>query len=122
MSLSLLIVAAGSLFYAAATDVTWFWVIGAAVVWIAWVGVNIGIIKVILDLAPKEENAKYLAVYFTFSTVSLALATLLGGALITAEYYRHSFLAAFALRLLAIPILIGVTVRNRNRKIAQKPE
>lgn len=112
MSVCLVIVAGGSLFYYFARPETWFLIFGAAIVWVFWVGVNIGIWKTVLDFASPGENASYLAVYMTLSTLTLALSTLLGGHVIPSGIPRDaeqaSFLLSFVLRLCAVPILLTV--------------
>ncbi len=106
MAWSLFIVSFGSLFYAAADQTTWWLPLGAAILWIFWVGVNIGISKTILDLAPSSDRASYFALYFAVSTLALAVSTLLGGYLFAAaEYDRFAFVLGWILRLLAIPLL-----------------
>ena len=79
---------------------------GAAVLWIFWVGVNIGITKTILDLAPPTERAAYFALYFAVSALVFALSTLFGGHVFSnSEFDRFSFVLSWILRLLAIPLL-----------------
>jgi MFS family permease len=115
MVTSLMIVAAGSLFYYAACPSSWGLLFGAATVWIFWIGVNIGVWKTVLDTAPKGKNADYLAVYITFTTLTLAVFTLLGGYLIPQGFERQGFLWSFVLRLAAVPVL-WLTFRRRSRK------
>ena len=105
MMTSLILAATGSLFYYFAEPETWWLLFGASTVWVFWVGVNIGISKTILDLAPPGRSAGYLAVYFTFATLTFGLFTLFGGHLTPKGFERISFLVSFELRLLAIPIL-----------------
>ena len=106
MSWSLFIVSFGSLFYAVADRSTWWLVFGAAILWIFWGGVNIGISKTILDLAPPTELAAYFSLYFAASTLVFALSTLLGGYFFEdAKFDRLSFVLSWMLRLLAIPLL-----------------
>ncbi len=106
MSICLFIVSFGSLFYAVAQKPTWWLLFGAAVVWIFWVGVNIGISKTILDFAPPSDRAAYFAFYFAATTLTLAVSTLLGGVIFGAAHHdRLSFFVSWILRLLAIPIL-----------------
>lgn len=117
MSICLVVVASGSLFYYFATPGTWFLIYGAAAVWIFWVGVNIGIWKTVLDLAPKGDSNGYLAVYMTLSTLTLAIFTLLGGYFVPRGAVQSSFLLSFVLRLVAVPILFFVFPYNDNKRI-----
>jgi MFS family permease len=106
MSWSLFVVSFGSLFYAVAENSTWWLVLGAAILWIFWVGVNIGISKTILDLSPSTDRAAYFALYFATTTLALALSTLFGGYFFAdAAFDRYSFVLSWILRLLAIPLL-----------------
>lgn len=116
MSFCLVVVACGSLFYFFATPGTWFLIYGAATVWIFWVGVNIGIWKTVLDLAPSGDSNAYLAVYMTFATLTLAVFTLLGGYLIPREAVQSSFFLSFLLRIAAVPILIFVFQYDKKKK------
>lgn len=105
MMSSLILAACGSLFYYFAEPGTWWLLFGAALAWIFWVGVNIGVMKTVLDLAPEGRNSSYLAVYFTLTTLTFALFTLFGGHLIPRGYERLGFLCSFELRLAAVPVL-----------------
>jgi len=87
MSWSLFVVSFGSLMYVVAEPSTWWLLFGAAILWIFWVGVNIGISKTILDLAPPTDRAAYFALYFAVSTLALALSTLFGGYLFAAAQF-----------------------------------
>ena len=79
---------------------------GAVILWIFWGGVNIGITKTSLDLAPPTERAAYFALYFAVSALVFALSTLFGGHVFSsAEFDRFSFVLSWILRLLAIPLL-----------------
>jgi len=106
MSWNLFIVSFGSLFYAVADKSTWWLVLGAAILWIFWVGVNIGISKTILDLAPPTERTAYFALYFAVTTLVFALSTLFGDYCFEdSGFDRLSFVLSGMLRLLAIPLL-----------------
>ncbi|MGL4595108.1 MAG: hypothetical protein ACRCUY_10300 [Thermoguttaceae bacterium] len=105
MMTSLILAASGSLFYYFAEKETWWLLFGAALVWIFWIGVNIGITRTIVDLSPKLDNAPYFAVYFTLSAICFALFTWIGGAITPVGMERTSFLLSFELRLLSVPLL-----------------
>ena len=116
MSWCLFVISFGSLFYAVAEKSTWWLLLCAAILWIFWVGVNIGISKTILDLAPPTERAAYFALYFALTTLIFALSTLCSGYLFaSAEYDRLSFVLSWILRLLAIPLLWWSLGRQQNR-------
>lgn len=127
VSLTLALAASGSLFYFIAEKESWWLVFGAAGCWIFWVGVNIGLSSTVLAIASSESRSSALALYYTATTLSLALFTLLGGALddrlrdvclawwpgaepIT--YQRLSFLIGFTLRLAAIPLFLWAVRRS----------
>ncbi|HBT75452.1 MAG TPA: hypothetical protein DEB39_00685 [Planctomycetaceae bacterium] len=121
VAVSLLIVSAGSLCYGNAEPETWWWIYLAAAAWIFWIGVNIGISDTLLAVAPVEERTSCFALYFTASTLSLALTTLLGGYLLDlfrqAEfpYERCSFLAGWAMRVAAVPLFLWATWKIKSR-------
>jgi MFS family permease len=79
MIVAQLIVATGSLFYLAATPDMWWLLIGAHLVWIAYVALNVGLDNVKLKLAPPENNAPYLAVYQALSDFVNGLTIVAGG-------------------------------------------
>jgi len=128
MCVSLMIVSCGSLCYFFADPSRWWWFYVAAIVWIFWVGVNVGIHSLVLSLSPPENKASGIAIYYTASTFSFAMFTLLGGFLadrfcdsvfvisdwgITWDYAHCSFLASFILRLSAIVLLFLIATRIR---------
>ena len=65
MIVSQLVVATGPLFLFMATRERWWWLVGAYVVWIAYAGLNVGLDNIKLKLAPADNNAPYLAAYYT---------------------------------------------------------
>ena len=115
MMFSLILASGGSLFYYFADQESWWLLFGASTVWIFWVGVNIGITKTILDLAPPEKNADYLAIYFALTTLTFGLFTLFGGHFTPRGFERASFLVSFELRLLAVPMLWFVYRQGQSR-------
>lgn len=113
MCVSILTVSTGSLFYFFADASRWYLVFGAAFVWIFWVGVNVGISTLVLNYSPQEYKASGISVFYTASTLSFALSTLLGGYLADRfqdwvfavpfcteplDYAKFSFLCSFILR------------------------
>jgi Na+/melibiose symporter-like transporter len=82
MFVSQLITATGPLFYLAATpEQTWI-AYGAFLVWIAYVGLNIGLDNIKLKLAPADNNAPYLTVYYAICDLANGVAILAGGLLL----------------------------------------
>ena len=77
-----LLVAAGLLFFAAATPAHWQWLIGAWVLWIAYAGLNVCLPNLILKLAPPQANASYVAAFYAVTGLCYAAYTILGGALV----------------------------------------
>ncbi|TWT88696.1 Major Facilitator Superfamily protein [Pseudobythopirellula maris] len=115
MTLSQLLVATGPLFFWIATPAAPWWVAGAFLVWIAYVGLNVGLDTIKLDLAPAENNAPHLAVYYTLSDLANGV-MLIGGGLMydrlvaggarAEAVYSGLFLAGFVLRLLAVGLIL----------------
>ncbi|MDD3587780.1 MAG: MFS transporter [Thermoguttaceae bacterium] len=123
IAVSLLIVSLGPLCYMVATPAVWQPIIVAALLWIGWIGVNIGMENLSLAWAPEKERSSYIAFYFTAITGSFGLATLLGGWLFdrykdmvvvvpglqwSLDYYRLAFLSGWILRSLGILILLYI--------------
>jgi MFS family permease len=79
MIVSQLVVATGPLFLFMATRERWWWLIGAYVAWIAYAGLNVGLDNIKLKLAPADNNAPYLAAYYTVSDVIFGSSILLAG-------------------------------------------
>ncbi len=76
-----MIVATGPLFFLAASVERRWWLAGAWVVWIAYVGLNVGLTNLTLKLAPPGRNASYIATYFGLTGLCYGLSTIAGGAL-----------------------------------------
>ena len=79
MIVSQLVVATGPLFLFMATRERWWWLVGAYVAWIAYAGLNVGLDNIKLKLAPADNNAPYLAAYYTVSDVIYGSSILLAG-------------------------------------------
>jgi MFS family permease len=79
MLFCLLITAQGPLFYFLATPASWWWFVGAWIAWIAYAGFNIGMPNLMLKIAPRAENADYLAIYYTCTGLCYGVSTLLSG-------------------------------------------
>ena len=120
---SLVIVSCGSLCYFFAEPSTRWLIYVAAFLWIFWVGVNIGISTLVLNLSPPENKASGIAIFYTASTFSFAVSTLFGGYLsdrfrdwvlsvpalgLSWDYAHCSFFASFILRLSAVLFLLWI--------------
>jgi MFS family permease len=77
-----LLVAAGLLFFAAATPVHWQWIIGAWVLWIAYAGMNVCLPNLMLKLSPRESNTPYIAAYYAVTGLCYAASTIIGGTMV----------------------------------------
>ena len=82
MFVSQLLVAAGLLFFAVATPVQWWWLIGAWVLWIAYAGMNVCLPNLMLKLAPRKSNASYIAAFEAASGLCFAASAILGGVIL----------------------------------------
>jgi Na+/melibiose symporter-like transporter len=79
MIVSQLIVATGPLFLFFATPEHWWWLTGAYLVWIAYAGLNVGLDNLKLKLAPADNNAPYLAVYYSVGDFIFGASVLAAG-------------------------------------------
>jgi MFS family permease len=82
MIVSQLLVAAGLLFFAAATPEHWTWFIGAWVLWIAYAGLNVCLPNLMLKLSPEDANVPYIAVFQAVTGLCYAVSTIVGGVLV----------------------------------------
>lgn len=79
---SQLLVATGPLFFLLATAET-KWILAAAYfVWIAYAGLNVGLPKLMLDLAPAARNAPYISLYYALGGLFNGLGIVTGGVLL----------------------------------------
>ena len=121
MIVCLLLCAQGPAFYLAATPETWWWIIGAWVVWIAYAGMNVCLPNIILKLSPADSNAPYIAMYYAVTGLCYALNTILGGYLsdrfrdatfqfggTVFDYYDAIFLLGWIARTLGVLVLLIV--------------
>ena len=106
LALGYLIVAQAPLFYFLASAARPWWIIGAAICWIAWVGANVSMPNLLLKIAPRQFNAAYIALFYAATDLCHGLSMLAGGALFDRfgkitnigygwNYYQASFLAAW---------------------------
>jgi predicted MFS family arabinose efflux permease len=119
---SLMLVAQAPLFYFLASPQRPWWVIGAWVMWIGWVGLNIGQPNLMLKLAPRQTNTPYIALWFTATGLFYAASTILGGMLLdrysgasftwlgrwVLDYYQTAFLLSWIFRSLGVLVLLLV--------------
>jgi len=75
---SQLIVSTGLLFYWMATPADPWPIAGAWIVWIAYVGLNVGLVNLMLKLSPAEASA-YIAAYFGLTGLVYGFSTVVGG-------------------------------------------
>lgn len=119
---SMLLVAQAPLFYFLATEQQPWWIVAAWAMWIAYVGLNIGLPNLMLKLAPRESNTPYIAVWFTVTGLCFAGSTLLGGTLLDRygdvmftcpgayrlDFYHAAFLLGWLARSLGALLLLLV--------------
>lgn len=134
IALSLLVVSSGQLCYLYATPTCWYPIIGAAVIWCCWVGVNIGIQNLTIILAPASQRTSYIALYYTLTTLTFGLATLAGGTLfdwfkttrvllpfvgMEVGYYEIAFVSGWVLRSAGVLFLLWGWSLSRRYLIEQ---
>ena len=88
---SVLLIAQAPLFYFLSTPQQPWWIAGAWVMGVAWIGVNIGEPNLTLKLAPQRASTSYIAVWFTATGLSVAAGMILGGVLFD-RYQAATFL------------------------------
>ncbi|MBN2216264.1 MAG: hypothetical protein JW719_02695 [Pirellulales bacterium] len=122
LMVSVLLVAQGPLFYLLAAPAHPWWIVGAWVVWIAYVGLNVALPNLMLKLAPAESNLPYISVYYTVSGLCYAASTIVGGLLCdrlagvavampggaTWDGLACLFFAGWILRMFAAVVLLAV--------------
>jgi predicted MFS family arabinose efflux permease len=124
LALGYLIVAQAPLFYFFATPARPWWVVGAWICWIAWIGANIGMPNLLLKIAPQRSNASYIALFYAATGLCHGLSTLGGGALFDRyskstglwywgwNYYQTAFVLAWAGYLVGVVLLMIVVRAN----------
>ncbi|MEN6367319.1 MAG: MFS transporter [Thermoguttaceae bacterium] len=93
MIVSQLLVAAGLLFFAAATPAHWGWFLGAWVFWVAYAGLNVCLPNLMLKLSPDRSNATHIAAFQAVTGLCYALSTIAGGAMVDAHLSQRLVLA-----------------------------
>jgi MFS family permease len=114
---SQLVVATGPLFLFMATRETWWWLLGAYLAWIAYAGLNVGLDDIKLKLAPSDNNAPYLAAYYSASDLIFGSSILLAGWMFdrledrgfnTLSIYAGTFLVGWIGRTLVAALLVPI--------------
>ena len=105
MLLSTLVVATGPLFYFLATPEHWQWYLGAWVVWIWFVGLNVGLYYLILKFSGPGRRTAYVATYETCTGFAYGCGALVGGLL---TEYLTTLPAAFCLMLRSEPGMLSI--------------
>jgi len=117
MIVSLLVVGVGPLLFIAATPDHWWWLVGAYVVWTAYAGLNVGFDNAKLKLAPPDNTAPYLAVYYALADFVFAVMTVASGLCIDwlvgaghdqTKVYAGVFFVGFLGRMLGVPLLMAI--------------
>lgn len=115
MILSQLVVATGPLFLFLATRGQWWWILATYAAWIAYAGLNVGLDNIKLKLAPTENNAPYLAAYYSASDIVYGPSILLAGwtfdrledrGFNTLSIYAGTFLLGWVGRTLVAALLV----------------
>jgi predicted MFS family arabinose efflux permease len=130
MMVSLLLVAQGPLFYFLATPEQPWWLAGAWLVWVAYVGLNVCLPNLMLKLSPGESNTPYIAAYFAVTGLCVAVSTIVGGVLFDLlgntsmrwfgggpemDYYQWVFLFGWITRMLGVLVLLLVVEEGGRR-------
>jgi MFS family permease len=134
MAGALLVVAAGPLFYLAASPERWWWFLGAWVVWIAYAGLNVCLPNLLLHTAPRSADTPHIAAYYAVTGLVYAGSTMLGGSLFDAlreasftlalpggaslDHYGLLFLAGWLLRSLSVVLLLVLVREPAERRRA----
>ena len=104
---SLLVIAQGPMFYFLATPERPWWIAGAWVCWIAWVGLNVGLPNLMLKIAPRESATPYIATWFAAAGLCHGLSTILGGRLFDQFHNRTFYWAGHTLDYYQLAFLLG---------------
>jgi MFS family permease len=127
MVVSQCIVATGPLFFLAATPAHPWIIAGAFAVWIAYVGLNVGLDNIKLKLAPPDNNAPYVAVYHAVGDLANGAMLIAGGVIYdwltattspAASLYFELFAVGFVGRALVVP-LVAWLIEPGARKVRE---
>lgn len=122
LAVSVPLVAAGPLGYFMATPAQPWWIVGAWLLWIAYVGINVCLPNLLLKLSPRGGNTPYIATYYAVTGLALAASTICGGLLLDAwrghsfylpglgvqDYWHTAFLLSWIARSLGLVVLLAV--------------
>lgn len=122
MIVSQALVAAGLLFYFVASPAQPWWVAGAWLLWIAYVGLNIALPNLMLKLAPGGNATPYIAAFFAVTGLCYGASTVAGGVALdwlrrvepvtlggmALDRFDFLFLFGFATRLLGVVWLLAI--------------
>src|SRR6476469_8320564 len=114
MIVSQFIVSSGLIFFLVATPERPWLIGGAFLVWSAYAGLNVGLDNIKLKLAPADNNAPFVAIYYATGDLANGVATVIGGCIydhLAAQktgmisFYTQIFVLGLVWRLLAVPLL-----------------
>jgi len=120
--LAQLLVACGPASFLLASPETWWLLWGAWLLWIAYVGLNVGLPNLMLKLAPGGKYAAYVASYYAVTSLCHAISVVLGGLLynylssldqidvagLRVDHYQVMFWAGWMTRLLGVVWLVRI--------------
>lgn len=124
MILSQLVVATGPLFLFFATFGPWWWLLFAYAAWIAYAGLNVGLDNIKLKLAPQDNNAPYLAAYYSVSDFIFGTSILVAGWIFdrledrgveSLSIYAGMFLVGWVGRTLVATLLVPIEEPGASR-------
>lgn len=121
--------ACGPLFFLAAGVWGPWWIAGAWVVWIGYIGLNIGLPNLMMKLSPPGKASTYIALYFAAGGLFAGVGTILGGVLfektlpslcerqhLPFDHYQIMFIGGFITRALGILLLWRIIEPVREKK------
>jgi MFS family permease len=115
MIVSQLIVSSGLVFFLIATPERPWLIGGAFLVWTAYAGLNVGLDNIKLKLAPVDNNAPFVTIYFAVGDLANGIATVIGGLIYdylvanksqANNFFVRLFVLGLVARLLAVPLLV----------------
>jgi len=122
MAVCVPLIAAAPLGYFLATPAQPWWIIGAWLLWIAYVGINVCLPNLLLNIAPRGGNTPSIATYNAVTGLAMAGSTICGGLLLdafaartffvpglgTLDYWHLAFLGSWLARTFAMVLLLAV--------------
>jgi MFS family permease len=116
------LIAAAPLCYCLARPAQPWWVVGAWLLWIAYVGVNVCLPNLLLSVSPRTGNTPAIATYYAVTGLAMAASTICGGLLLdafaghtffvpglgTQDYWHLAFLGSWIARSFALVLLLAV--------------